>query len=472
MKSIALVILLLLVTERALAEQGDCGQPVSNGSGPITTDCLFILRAAIGSETCSPECICNPNAGGGVTASDALTCLRTTVGQPAALVCTCGFQAIGEEMQVNSRTDGFQRKASVAGDGDGNLIVAWESTTSDGFDSDGTSIQGRRFLSTGAPVGGQFEVNTLTTGTQSGVSLAATAAGAFVMAWSNFGTNPADTSSVRARLFDGSGGAVGDDFQVNSYTTGAQGLPSVGMDAAGNFVVVWQSYGSPGSDRSSFSIQGQRFDPSGSAIGTQFQVNTYTTGAQTAPAIAMAPAGNFVVVWTRALHTGPTADGDVAGQRFDESGVPVGTEFTVNASPAETESADVAIHADGAFVVVWNGISGFDSVDAKSIQARRFDGNGEPLGPEFKANGSTTETDPSVTTLAGGTFVVVWHNESYGSYGVGGQFFDAVGAPVGTELRVSGSTYSPQRSADVAAVANGGFAVVWEGAGIRGQRFE
>src|SRR5262245_35787578 len=243
MRTIALVVLLLLASERALAGQGDCSQPISNGSRPITADCLFILRAALGSATCNPQCICNPNAAGGTTASDALLCLRSAVGQPVDLVCTCGFSPVGGETQLNTYTAGDQRKPSVAGDGDGNVIVAWESTTSGGSDSDAASIQAQRFLSTGAPVGTQFEVNTFTTGAQSGVSLAAAPDGAFVMAWSNAGANPSDTSNVRARLFDGSGVATGDDFQVNSYTPSVQVLPAVGMDAAGNFVVVWQSYG-------------------------------------------------------------------------------------------------------------------------------------------------------------------------------------------------------------------------------------
>jgi len=43
---------------------------------------------------------------------------------------------------------------------------------------------------------------------------------------------------------------LGSEFQVNSYTTGGQRLPSVASDAAGHFVVVWQSNGSSGSDSS------------------------------------------------------------------------------------------------------------------------------------------------------------------------------------------------------------------------------
>ena len=52
---------------------------------------------------------------------------------------------------------------------------------------------------------------------------------------------------------------VGDEFQVNTYTTNAQQVPSIAADADGAFVVAWQSLGSAGSDSSGFSIQGQRY---------------------------------------------------------------------------------------------------------------------------------------------------------------------------------------------------------------------
>jgi len=42
---------------------------------------------------------------------------------------------------------------------------------------------------------------------------------------------------------------------VNSYTTSAQYAPAVAADGAGNFMVTWQSLGSAGSDASSYSVQ-------------------------------------------------------------------------------------------------------------------------------------------------------------------------------------------------------------------------
>jgi hypothetical protein len=493
MKAILLVILMLFASAPVMAAQGDCGQPVSNGSQPIASDCLFILRAAVGSETCSPACACNTNGVEGATASDALICLKKAVGQAVELACRCGFGPVrvGGETQLNTYTTSSQIRPSVAADAEGNFIVAWESDGSSGSDSDVNSVQAQRFLSTGEQVGSQFEVNTFTTSHQSFVSLAAGDDGAFVMAWSNYGTSPSDTTnSVRARLFDNSGAAVGDDFQVNSYTTGNQKVPSVGMDGAGNFAVVWQSVGSSGSDASSFSIQGQRYDSSGAAVGTEFQINTYTTDAQTAPAIAVASSGQFVVVWTSSSSSVPNAS--IRGQRFDQDGAALGTEFTANTRTFGPQSVpEVAIHANGGFVVAWNAVRNSSFYNFKStIQGRRFDSDGTPVGGEFDVNSYSTRVkteQPSVAFLADGAFVVVWHGLGYGyaPYGHGpdavrGQAFNADGRAFGSEFRVNIDHESS--FADVAPGANNGFAVVWHSYGsagsdsaghsIQGQRFE
>jgi Cys-rich repeat protein len=72
----------------AVAGQGDCGQPVSVGLHVTAGDCLFILKAAIGTEVCDPPCICNVDGSGSTSATDALLCLKIAVGQPGvALDC-------------------------------------------------------------------------------------------------------------------------------------------------------------------------------------------------------------------------------------------------------------------------------------------------------------------------------------------------------------------------------------------------
>src|SRR6267378_942596 len=96
------------------------------------------------------------------------------------------------------------------------------------------------------------------------------AAGGFVIAWQS---NIQDGSSygIYAQRYNASGVPQGGEFPVNSYTTGAQVKPSVGMDAAGGFVIAWQS---DGQDGSSYGVYAQRYNASGVPQGGEFPVNT------------------------------------------------------------------------------------------------------------------------------------------------------------------------------------------------------
>ena len=80
----------LLPGSTARGAQNDCSQPLSAGDRPIASDCLYILRAAVGSATCAPACICAPKGSLPTTASDALICLKVATGQNVALACPCG----------------------------------------------------------------------------------------------------------------------------------------------------------------------------------------------------------------------------------------------------------------------------------------------------------------------------------------------------------------------------------------------
>lgn len=80
----------LAVHTPAQAAQGDCGQPVTAGDTPASTDCLYLLQAAIGSRTCVSDCICDVDATGEIAATDSLQCLVVAVGGSAELLtCDC-----------------------------------------------------------------------------------------------------------------------------------------------------------------------------------------------------------------------------------------------------------------------------------------------------------------------------------------------------------------------------------------------
>jgi hypothetical protein len=80
----------LVTTTTTLPGEPKCSQPVSDGPAPVATDCLFILQAAVGSQTCDPECLCAPTGTLPAKATDALLCLQHSVGNDAVpLNCPC-----------------------------------------------------------------------------------------------------------------------------------------------------------------------------------------------------------------------------------------------------------------------------------------------------------------------------------------------------------------------------------------------
>lgn len=166
----------------------------------------------------------------------------------------------------------------------------------------------------------------------------------------------------------------GAEFQVNTYTTGGQFRPAVAMLADGSFVVVWDSQGSPATDTSQQSIQGQRYAANGTPQGAQFQVNTYTTEPQRFTSVAAQPNGDFVIAWVSDTSPGTdTSYRSIQGRRFVASGTPIGDQFQVNTYTTETQNFPAVAANDQGFVVAWQsyGSAGTDT-SVESIQAQRY----------------------------------------------------------------------------------------------------
>jgi hypothetical protein len=328
---------------------------------------------------------------------------------------------LGEQFQVNSYTPGYQVRPAAAGDSEGRFVLVWYGSGSGGSDTGSDSIQARRFDAAGTPIGADFQVNTYTTSFQVMPAVAVDPSGGFVVVWMSDGSGGSDTDgfSIQAQRFDATGSPVGGESQVNSHTTGDQYFPSVAINASGNCLVAWHSTSSKGSDTSGWSIQAQIFGPDGEAVGGQFQVNTYTTDSQKYPDVA-ASQGGFVVVWESFGSSGTDTDGtSIQGQRFTVDGTPHGSQFQVNTyTTSYQDYAVVAAQPEGGFVVAWksSGSPGTDT-SSTSVQAQRYAADGSALGPQFQVNTHTTneQTYPAVAMDRSGDFIVAWH--SLGSAG-------------------------------------------------------
>jgi hypothetical protein len=197
-------------------------------------------------------------------------------------------ERVGGEFQLNEFTPGDQHFPSIGRDGNGGFVVTWESPQ----DGENLGIFGRRFDSSGSAQGAEFQVNSHTSGRQYQSAVAVEPDGRFVVAWAS--PHDGDNYGVFAQRFASSGARLGGEFQVNTHTPNYQKQPSVAMTGNGRFVVGWSSFNQGVSYQSTF---GQRFNAAGARVGGEFALDSRDFGGQNYPAVASAGGGDFVVAW-------------------------------------------------------------------------------------------------------------------------------------------------------------------------------
>ena len=196
---------------------------------------------------------------------------------------------------------------------------------------------------------------------------------------------------------------------------------------------------------------------------------TITYGSSTDWNIPTAPKvarhGNVLfVVWSNDELIG--AEGDVYGQRLSAAtGQRLGNQIRINNSTGGRQNQPmVAALNDGTFVVVWysthlGGMPG-------NIFGQRLSATGAKLGGEFRVDSAPIrllQGMPTIAALADGGFVVVWvtSDNNRTRYDVRGQIFAANGARLRTPFMIADDR-TTEVAPDVAPLPDGGFVVVWE----------
>jgi hypothetical protein len=382
----------------------------------------------------------------------------------AILPAPAGAQAVGSEFQVNTYTTGAQEVRAIASDPSGNFVVVWPGAGQ----GDSAGIFGQRYDSGGVALGDEFRVNSYTTGSQNTPSVAADPAGNFLVVWAGA------SGDVVGQRYDSDGVALGGEFRVNSYTTYGQWNPSVAFDADGDFVVVWASrWQEAGAQDGVFA---QRFDSEGAPKGTEFHVNSYTTNDQTNPKVVSDTSGNFLVVWDSRGQDG--SQRGIFGQRYDNAGMAQGDEFRVNSYTTGPQYAPFAASdARGNFVVVWNSRNSYSG--PFDIVGKRYDSAGNALGNEFRVTSFNSGFGTGVASDANGNFMVAWsRNEDGSNWGIFGRRYNSGGVAQGNEFPINSFTTGYQVFPFAAATGENQFVVTWtseeqdgNGTGVFGQRY-
>ena len=260
---------------------------------------------------------------------------------------------------------------------------------------------------------------------------------------------------------------VGSELQINTYSTGSQEHVALAARPDGTFLALFSSQGSDGSDTDQASIQGQRLASDGAPMGGSFQVNAYTTSDQQWPAVALRPGGGFIAVWQSQGSVGSDNLGtSIAGRLFGADGLPETAEFQINSLTVDDQEwAAVAAGADGDFVVVWESNDPGADGEFSGVRGQRFASDGGFLGAEFQVNTGTLgdQKEPSVGVDADGGFLVTWHGiRDSGGDTVWARRFESDGSAIGGDFEVAlPGMTSYAAQSAVSVEPDGGFVVAW-----------
>ena len=114
------------------------------------------------------------------------------------------------------------------------------------------------------------------------------------------------------------------------------------MNGSGDFVISWTS---TRQDLVSTDIYVRRYNEHGQATSGEIRANSMTGNHHDTSDIAMDADGNFVVIWS-AMGQDESSLG-VFGQRFNAAGNPLGNEFRVNSYGHDKQFEPAGGHGSG-----------------------------------------------------------------------------------------------------------------------------
>ena len=204
------------------------------------------------------------------------------------------------EFRVNTQTTGDQIEPRISALVNGGFVIIW-------MDEAEFTFKAQRFSFSGSATGGEILIG----GSAENSAVAGLKDGGFVALW----TGEVGGAGLEAcvRQYGASGAPVTGEFQVNTYQTGTQRSWGIAGLANGGYVVLWTS---DDQDGSKTGVYGQKLTPASFNDGAEFQVNVQTLGAQSRASVAALGSG-FVATWSSSNQDG--SSWGVYGRRFGDT---------------------------------------------------------------------------------------------------------------------------------------------------------
>jgi hypothetical protein len=332
-------------------------------------------------------------------------------------------------------------------------IVVWQNgETNCDVVASGFAERGRRSC-------GPLTVSRLTKNEQQTPEIGMAGNGNFVSVWAD-DRDGNGFFEIKMRGLGANGRQFISQRTVNVDAAGQQIKPDIAVANDGRFVVVWQD----DTDRNNvFQIKARGFEANGAERFSARTVNTNARGQQTAPRIAIAPDGFFVVIWE------DDADGNgltsIRMRGFHADGTQRWAERRVNRrNRGQHRRPQIAMGPFGDFVIVWE-----DDADGNGvfqIRMRAYNADGTQKFSERTANtfarGQQLQPDVAVDDVF--RPVVVWADDRdrNGFFQINMRGFDADGTERLAQRTVNTDHEGQQRQPSIAMEANGRFTVAWQ----------
>lgn len=389
---------------------------------------------------------------------------------------------MGQEFQVNTYQENWQRNADVTTFADGSFLIVWESYFNNYDDNpSATYIAAQRYDANGARVGSERRIDFVDFASSASPSVVALSDGGYAVAYcfDNQHDIIATEENIYVNIYNANGKLRVADIRVDSVASNAALSPEVVALGNGGFRVnFYVSRSTTNFD----DVYSRTYDRLGRPVGTDTLTNTNVRDFdQGPPESATLRDGTTITMWRSeaSFELGTALDAnEFRGTLTTANSTVIRGDFTLGEAEGTITAFgnssglgfDIAALANGGFV-----ISHVRNADEVGVVAGEFDDT--IVIRMFDAVGGLTANDipvwttdeivfnTSVTQLATGEIVVVW--EQYAEDDAG---FDVMGRVLSSdgqaltgrfEIGVDRFENDDQESPTVRALAGGGFVVTY-----------
>jgi hypothetical protein len=346
-------------------------------------------------------------------------------------------------------------------------------------------LYGDRDIQLTDSVASEVQINTTTTGDQSGPVSVALADGNVLVVWYGAALQSSDSGmTVFGQIVQPDGTKVGTEFSIGTSTVdGDNSLDLATIDATlmadGNVMVGWVAEESQNIDSDKMSTMGAVVNVSSQSAGSEFVINTTSAGNQSAPILTALDDGRVLAVWHDAAKDGSPSTAYLRGQILNDDGSKSGSECQIGTTGAYLETngdqppIDVVKLADGNVYVGW---MTEDSADLDGSEAATVGSlvntTTASAGTQMVINQVTLgdQSAPKLVAMADGSVFAMWYDDADknndSDMTVYGRFINADGTANGSAFSI-GTSYVEGHDdfqmpmLEAVALADGNILVSW-----------